>query len=193
MAEAPPHRSVLFLMVTGEEKGLVGSDYFAHHPTVPRESIVADINCDNFLWYFPVKDVSGVGLTYSSLETDFSAAAADVGIHAAPAVMPLNGGTPMPLIVLSDHYSFLRAGIPAVSIFNGEDSGDGKRTGSQVFADYMRDVHHTPKDSIDQAIDWSAAVVEACFALALGQRVANDPERPRFKSGAPFGRAGTRP
>jgi len=82
--------------------------------------------------------------------------------------------------------AFLNAGIPALSIWNGEHSGDGKRSGSQVFADYMRDVHHTPRDSIDQAIDWQAAATEVRFVFVLGDQVAGDQDRPRFNSTAFF-------
>ncbi|HEY6844359.1 MAG TPA: M20/M25/M40 family metallo-hydrolase, partial [Thermoanaerobaculia bacterium] len=179
-----PRRSILFIAVTAEEKGGVGSDYFVHHPTVPHASIVADINCDNFLWYFPVRDVSGVGREYSTLNSDFVAAAKDTGIEAS-APMKIQ----QPLLVLSDHFSFLNDGIPAVSIFNGEASGDGKRSGSEIWAEYFRNVHHTPKDSIDQPIDWQAAVTEARFAYALGARVANDPGRPHFNAKAFFTQA----
>ncbi len=176
-----PRRSVLFLAVTGEEKGLVGSDYFVHQPTVPRQGILADINCDNFLWYGPIQDLTGVGVSYSTLDQDFSAAAARLHLGTSAAVTAVPG-----VLVLSDHYSFLEAGIPAVSLMNGERSGDGKRTGTQIWADYMRDIHHTPKDSIDQALDWSAAVTEARFAVVLGDEVADAAGRPRMKNTAFF-------
>lgn len=176
-----PRRSILFLAVTGEEKGLVGSDYFVHNPTVAREAIVADINCDNFLWYAPVVDVGGVGVSHSTLEDDFAAAAARAHIK----VSSTPAGPPH-VLVLSDHFSFLSAGIPAVSVINGEGSGDGKRTGLEIFADYMRDVHHTPKDSVDQAIDWNAAATEARFVFFLGEQVANETKRPAFKANGLF-------
>jgi Zn-dependent M28 family amino/carboxypeptidase len=176
-----PRRSILFVAVTAEEKGAVGSDYFVQHPTVPHQAIVADINCDNFLWYFPVRDISGVGRDYSTLNRDFVSAAKDVGIAPSDALQ-----IQQPLIVLSDHFSFLSDGIPAVSIFNGNASGDGKRSGAEIWTEYFRNVHHTPQDSIDQPIDWNAAVTEARFAFALGERVANDRERPRFNDNAFF-------
>ncbi|HJT15793.1 MAG TPA: M28 family peptidase, partial [Thermoanaerobaculia bacterium] len=179
-----PRRSILFIAVTAEEKGAVGSDYFVQHPPVPRTSIVADINCDNFLWYFPVRDVSGVGREYSTMNADFVSAVKDAGIAASE---PLK--IQQPLLVLSDHFSFLNDGIPAVSIFNGNASGDGKRTGAEIWTEYFRDVHHTPKDSIDQPIDWNAAVTEARFAFELGERVANDRERPHFNDKAFFRQA----
>ena len=178
----PPHRSVLFLAVTGEEKGEVGSDYFVHHPTVVRSSIVADLNCDNFLWYYPVKDISGLGLRYSTLDGEFAEAAKSANLEVSE---DFTGVGPH-LFVLSDHFPFLRNGIPAVSIFNGEKSGDGTRSGAQVFNDYMRDVHHTPRDSFDQAIDWNAAVTEVRFAFTLGKRLAGEMQRPRLKPNAFF-------
>jgi len=179
-----PRRSILFIAVTAEEKGVVGSDYFVHHPTVPHDAIVADINCDNFLWYFPVRDVSGVGREYSTLNRDFVSAAKDAGIEASEPIK-----IQQPLLVLSDHFSFLNGGIPAISIFNGNASGDGKRSGAEIWTDYFRNVHHTPNDSIDQAIDWNAAVTETRFAFRLGARIANDAERPRFNGRAFFAHA----
>lgn len=176
-----PSRSILFLAVTGEEKGLIGSDYFVHNPTVPRDAIVADINCDNFLWYVPLVDIGGIALQYSTLQDDFAAAAARMHLQ----VSPQAAGPPF-VLVLSDHFSFLEAGIPAVSVINGQGSGDGKRTGDQIFADYMRDIHHTPKDSIDQAIDWNAAATEARFVFLLGEHVANNAKRPAFTPNALF-------
>jgi len=180
-----PRRSIIFVALTGEEKGLVGSDYFVHYPTVPRASIVADINCDNFLWYFPLKDIGGIGIPYSTLDTDFAAVAARMGL----AVSPMLSGAPH-LFVLTDHYSFLNAGIPALSVFNGEASGGNNMTGSEIFAAYMRDIHHTPKDSINQAIDWNAAATESRFVFLLGEQVANDANRPHLNEKAFFAQHG---
>ena len=176
-----PRRSLLFLAVTGEEKGLVGSDYFVHHPTVPRENIVADVNTDNFLWYVPVKDIAGIGATYSSLHADFADAARELHLAVSPVPAAVPG-----VFVLSDHFSFLSAGIPAVSVMNGEASGDQQRTGTQIWADYMGHIHHTPQDSIDQKLDWSAATTEAKFAFLLAEHVADDAQRPTFNNSAFF-------
>lgn len=177
----PPARSVLFLAVTGEEKGLVGSDYFVQNPTVPRNAIVADINADNFLWYAPVKDIAGIGANYSSLQQDFAAVAREMQLEVSPVIPAVPG-----VFTLSDHFSFLNAGIPALSVINGVNSGDGKRSGNEIWADYMRNIHHTPKDSMDQALDWNAAVTEARFAFLLGDEIAQSKDRPKLNADAFF-------
>ena len=106
---ARPRRSVLFLFVTAEERGLLGSDYFAAHPTVPRAALVADVNVDMPLVLFPIADVVAFGAENSTLEGPARAAAAALGLGLAPDPMPEET-----IFVRSDQYSFVRRGVPAV-------------------------------------------------------------------------------
>jgi hypothetical protein len=171
----PPRRSLIFLAVTGEEKGLLGSDYFVHNPPVPLDKIVADINCDNFLMLYPVKDVAAKGAQYSTLISDVQQAASHLGIGLSADAMPNQM-----VFTRSDQFSFMVMNVPGVFFFNGAKSGDGKRTGGQVLNDWFATVHHTPKDTIDQGINWDAAVSYARLNFLVGYDVANDPKRPQW-------------
>lgn len=157
----PPKRSVMFVAVTAEEKGILGSDYFVHNPPVPLQQIVADVNCDNFLMLYPVKDVAPLGANYSTLMNDVTEAATHLGI-----ALSADANPDQTLFTRSDQYVFMRLGVPSVFLFNGRNSGDGKRTGGQVVDDWLRTIHHTPKDTIDQGIDWDAAASYVRFARA---------------------------
>ena len=104
---AKPKRSVLFVAVTAEEKGLLGSRYFARNPTVPRASIVADINMDMFLPLYPLRQLMVLGLDESDLGDDVRAVAAAVGIGVQADPQPLRNR-----FIRSDQYSFIREGVP---------------------------------------------------------------------------------
>jgi hypothetical protein len=179
-AEPAPRRSIVFVAVTGEEKGLVGSDFFVNSGVVSADRIVADVNCDNFLWLGPLKDVFASGAQYSTLKQDVSAAAADLALTVSADPVPEQG-----ILARSDHYSFLVHGVPSLSLINGVQSGDGSRSGTQLLTEWLRDVHHTPRDTIDQAIDWDAAVTCARLNFLIGKRVANAADRPAW-IGHPF-------
>jgi len=160
---------------TAEEKGILGSDYFVHNPPVPLKQIVADVNCDNFLMLYPVKDVAPIGAKYSTLMNDVTEAATHLGIALSADAAPDH-----PIFSLSDQYAFMRLGVPAVFLFNGMKSGDGKRTGGRVIEDWLATIHHTPKDTIDQGIDWGAAVSYVRLNFLIGYDVANDSQRPQW-------------
>ncbi len=107
--EPPPKRSLIFLAVTAEEKGLLGSDYFAHHPTVPRNAIVANVNADGALMFHPLRDVVAFGVNHSTLLEPVSRAAEWLDIDLSPDFMP-----EQVIFIRSDQYSFVKQGIPAV-------------------------------------------------------------------------------
>ncbi len=165
-----PRRSVIFLAVTGEEKGILGSDYFVHQPPVPIKSIVADINLDNAVLIGPIRDFAVYGGAYSSLGETAAAAFKRLGIAASEDPLPA-----MTVFTRSDHYSFMRVGVPAVMLFPGLASDVA---GQQR---WFGRVHHTPRDRFDQGIDWGAATTYATANLMIGHEVANRTERPRWK------------
>ncbi|MEO8451546.1 MAG: M28 family peptidase, partial [Gemmatimonadota bacterium] len=172
----PPRRSVLFVAVSGEEKGILGSDYFSANPPVPIDRIVADVNMDNYLMLNPVKDLAAYGAGYSTLGDVVGHAFARLGIKLS--ADPAPGET---IFTRSDHYPFMTRGVPAVMLFNGIGSGDGTRDGSAVLLGWLRTVHHTPRDRIDQGIDWGAGVTYAQANFLIGNEVANAEGRPRWK------------
>ena len=126
-SQPAPKRSVLFVVVTGEEKGLLGSSYFAKNPTVPVMQLVANVNLDMPLILYPFADVIAFGSTHSSLGPIVETAANKIDISLSPDPMPEQA-----LFTRSDHYSFVKAGIPSVFLMTGFKSKDPNLDGGQV-------------------------------------------------------------
>lgn len=170
-AGARPKRSLVFLAVTGEEKGLLGSAYFAKHPSL-RGSIVADLNMDMFMPLFPLKSLEVQGLDESTLGPEIRALgrAAGLGVHADP--MP-----DRVLFIRSDQYNFVKSGVPSLMLSLGYETGSPEEEAVNTF---LRDRYHSPADDLDQPVDREAA---AQFTELLGRfllQVADDPQRPRW-------------
>ncbi len=134
----PPSRSVLFLVVTAEEWGLLGSDYFVHHPTVPGGGLVANMSLDMPFLYHPLLDIVPYGAEHSTLGRAVGAAADRLGIEIGPDPIP-----EQVLFIRSDHYSFVRRGIPALFIKSGFETGD-ERDGGAINSAFRRERYHTP-------------------------------------------------
>jgi Zn-dependent M28 family amino/carboxypeptidase len=179
-SNAKPKRSVLFMAQTGEEKGLLGSRYFAAKPTVPFSKIVADINLDMFLPLYALKVIEVQGLTESSLGETVKAAAADVGVQVQTDREPEQNR-----FIRSDQYSFIRAGIPALAFKFGYEFGSPEET---IRRTWVRDVYHKPNDDLKQPVDVEAAAKFNRVILGLLQRVANDPARPHWNDTSFFKR-----
>jgi hypothetical protein len=177
---SPPPRSILFLAVTAEEKGLLGSDYFANHPTVPAGSIVANINMDMFLMLYPMREVLVHGYEHSTLARAVDAAAAQLGIRVIPDPAPAEAS-----FVRSDQYSFVKRGIPGIAISEGTDpSAADPRAAS---SEWLLTRYHTPADDLDQPIHWEAGRDFARFSFLVGYAVATAAEPPRWNEGDFFG------
>jgi Zn-dependent M28 family amino/carboxypeptidase len=173
-------RSLLFLFVTGEEKGLLGSGYFATHPTVPIDSIVADINTDMFLPIFPMKMLIAYGLEESSLGDTLTDVARREGLKTM--------GDPEPLLnhfIRSDQYNFIKQGIPALALKNGYEKGSPEETKVHEWAKAR---YHAPSDDLQQPVDLSAAEEFDKVVRALLVEVANADSRPQWKQDSFFRR-----
>ena len=177
-----PRRSVLFLFVTAEERGLIGSEYFAANPTVPRGAIVANVNVDMPLVLFPIAEVVAFGAENSTLEAPARAAAAAVGLALAPDPMP-----EQTIFVRSDQFSFVRKGIPAVYFAPGMRSSDPAQDGPRLFREFLEKHYHRPSDDLTLPMDEPAIALYTRANVALGLRIAQDPEAPRWKPGNFFG------
>ena len=175
-------RSVMFLVVTGEEKGLLGAGYFADHPTVPIDSLVANINLDMPLILYPFADVIAFGAEHSSLKASVSRAASRAGVRLSPDPMPEQG-----LFTRSDHYKLVQKGVPAVFLVTGFESTDPDRNGGQIFQEHLKHVYHKPADNISQAIDYEAGALFTEININIGREICNDPMRPRWNDGDFFG------
>jgi hypothetical protein len=176
-----PARSVLFVAVTGEELGLLGSDYFARHP--PAQSLIGDVNMDMALTLYPVADVIAFGAEHSSLGAVIAAAAGKVGLALTPDPFPEEG-----IFVRSDHYSFVKQGIPSLMLSTGFRSTDKELDGAALSRNWLRSVYHSPADDMNQAFDWESAakIARANFLAAL--EVANAATRPTWKRDDFFGK-----
>jgi hypothetical protein len=173
-------RSVLFVAVTGEEKGLLGSRFFAHSPTVAPKSIVADINTDMFLPLFPMKSLTIYGLDESDLGAVASAAAESLGIKPQ--------GDPEPkrnVFIRSDQYSFIRHGIPSLALKVGFDKGSPEE---KIAKNWLTERYHAPSDDVNQPVDKQAAATFDSVVARLLERVANQDDRPRWKDSSFFKR-----
>ncbi|MEZ5418896.1 MAG: M28 family metallopeptidase [Vicinamibacterales bacterium] len=180
VAAARPRRSVLFVAVTAEEKGLLGSRYFALHPTVPRQGIVANINMDMFLPLFPMTSLMVLGVDESDLGDDVRAVAADRSIVVQADPEPHRNR-----FIRSDQYSFIREGVPALAMKVGYEEGSPE---AAIAAAWTRERYHAPSDDLLQPIDRGAAAAFTDLVGALCLRVANRDGRPRWNDGSFFRR-----
>jgi Zn-dependent M28 family amino/carboxypeptidase len=173
-------RSVIFIAVTGEEKGELGSTYFARHPTVPEKSIVADINMDMFLPLFPLKYLEVQGLGESTLGGEIRAACQRAGVEVQADKEPDRN-----LFIRSDQYSFVKQGVPALAFKFGYIAGSPEAT---LAKDWLRNRYHAPSDDLNQPVDKVAAAQFNRILLDLGEHVANAPERPHWNENSFFRR-----
>ena len=179
----PPRRSVLFLAVTGEEEGLLGSDYYAHYPTVPIHQIVADINMDGISLLYDFRDIVPLGAEHSSLGRVVDEVAQHFGVEVSPDPLPEEV-----FFIRSDQYSFVRQGVPAVAISDGFKAADPKINGRDVSLAWEKTRYHTPKDDMNQPLNFDAAAKCTRINFAVGYIVAEETERPTWNKGDFFGR-----
>jgi Zn-dependent M28 family amino/carboxypeptidase len=177
-----PRRSVLFVAVTAEEKGLVGSEYFVRNPPVPAQNMVAAINLDMPLLLYDFGDVIAFGAEHSTLGEAAQTAAAEADIQLTPDPFPEQN-----IFVRSDHYRFVQQGIPAIYLMTGALARDGKTDTKPIWAGFLKDHYHRTSDDLDLPIDYGAAVRFTLINTRIGEVVANDPERPRWYEGDFFG------
>jgi peptidase M28-like protein len=178
----PPRRSVLFLAVTGEEQGLNGSEYFARHPTVPIERVVADVNLDMFLMLYPLRDVIAFGAEHSSLGPTVEEAAGKLGIEVSPDPIP-----EQVVFIRSDQYAFVQQGVPAVFLIGGWKTGDPAVDGRALWSKWMQEVYHHPGDDMSQAMDFGAGAQFAKLNFLITYLAAQADRAPSWNPGDFFG------
>src|SRR5436305_9418892 len=175
-----PRRSILFAFVTAEEKGLLGSKYFAAHPTVDPKSIVADVNVDMFLPIVPLKVLKVEGLAESDLGDRAVAIAQSLGVKAIADPEPLRNG-----FIRSDQYSFIRHGVPAIKLDVGFELGTPEQ---KVFKEWLTKRYHAPSDDLSQPVDLGAAALYEEITRRLLLEVANADTHPAWKPDSFFRR-----
>jgi Zn-dependent M28 family amino/carboxypeptidase len=175
-------RSVLFIAVTGEEKGLLGSRFFANAPTVDPQRIVANINTDMFLPLFPLKKLTIYGLDESDLGADAVAVAKSMNVEPQADLEPKRN-----IFIRSDQYSFIRRGIPSLALKVGYDKDSPEE---RIVKHWLTERYHAPSDDLAQPVDKQAAGAFDMLVVGLLERVANREERPRWKDKSFFKRFG---
>ena len=173
-------RSVLLVWVTGEEKGLLGSKYFAEHPTVPAKSMVADINTDMFLPIVPLKVLTVYGLAESDLGDRVTEVGNHLNVHLQPDPLPL-----LNVFIRSDQYNFVRHGVPSVMIDVGAVPGSPE---AATIKAWRTERYHAPSDDANQPVDLATAAGYEEVVRALVIEVADNPKRPQWKQDSFFRR-----
>ena len=175
--KARPKRSILFLAVTAEEKGLVGADYFAQNPTFPKSNLVGNVNLDMPIVTYDFKDVVAFGAERSTIGPAVARAGASMGIALVPDPKPEEG-----FFTRSDHYRFVQQGIPSVFLVTGP-GGDGVVAG----AEFLKTNYHQPSDDMSLPFNWGAAAKFVGLNLAIARDLADAADRPRWNKGDFFG------
>lgn len=177
MAEAPK-RSLLFLAVTAEEKGLLGSEYWAAYPTVPIDKVSANVNLDMPVLTFPLADVIAYGAEHSELEGIVRTQSATQDLALSPDPWP-----EQVIFVRSDQYSFVKAGVPAVFLVPGWTSSDPAINGEEQMRNFEQEHYHGPSDDLSLPFDHDSAHRFAAANFLIGLDVANRANMVRWNEG----------
>lgn len=181
-AAPPPERTVVFLSLTSEEKGLLGAKYYVRHPLYPLATTAAVLNIDGGNIYGPSKDIAIAGDGKVTLRSDLARVARLADRELSPAVATGSGA-----FFRSDHFPFARAGVPAISLLPGVDLLDGGiDAGAARWAAYTTWGYHQPDD--EWSLNWNLTGAAMDFDLlsTLGRDVANSRRWPRWESGSEF-------
>jgi Zn-dependent M28 family amino/carboxypeptidase len=177
-----PKRSILFLMVTAEEQGLLGSQYYSVTPLYPLARTAANINIDGVNQWGPTKDITVIGLGASDLDDYLRAAAKEQGRTLTPDPEPEKG-----FYYRSDHFNFAKQGVPALDPDSGVDFiGKPDGWGRKKRDDYTDHDYHAPSDEVKPDWDLSGAAQDAQLLFAVGYRVANADKLPEWKPANEF-------
>ncbi len=177
LAHTPPKRSLLICIFTGEEKGLLGSEYFTQHPTVGPSQIVADLNLDQLRPIFPLRILTMEGIADSTLGETVQELAKKFSIEIRPDREPERN-----LFRRADNYNFVRIGVPIASFIFGYDPGTPEEA---AYRNWYSIRYHKPQDDLSTPIDWTAAVRFNDFYRTLAVTIADAPKRPEWLASSP--------
>lgn len=168
LASAPPKRSVMLLIVTAEEKGLLGAQYFAQNPTVDAARLVGNVNLDMPVLTYAFEDVVAFGSDRSTIAAAVSSAANEMGMQLSPDPFPDQG-----VFTRSDHFRLVEIGVPSVFLATGFANG-----GEAAWAEHFAKNYHRPSDDLNNSIDYDAAAKFAEINARIAMTLANADERP---------------
>jgi len=174
---ARPKRSLLFVVNTAEEKGLLGAEAFANDPGVPIGQIASVVDLDQPLLLYDFTDVIAFGGDHSTMGSAIATAAAKAGVALSPDPMPAET-----IFVRSDHYTFVKRGVPALLLATGFANG-----GKAAWEHYLATDYHQPSDDLKLPINWAAAAKYARVNYLIAREIADAAERPRWYEGDYFG------
>lgn len=182
LASEPRRRSYVFLAVTAEESGLLGSAWFARNPTVPLATMAALINIDSMVVIGETRDVAVVGYGSSELEDYLAAAAAEQGRRLEPESSPEKG-----FFYRSDHFNFAKQGVPVLYAESGIDHVEfGADYGAARAAEYISEHYHKPSDEVRDNWDLSSAEQDLRLYISVGRMLANTAAWPEWFAGNEF-------
>jgi Zn-dependent M28 family amino/carboxypeptidase len=179
-----PRRSSLFLFTTAEEQGLLGSEWYAKHPLAPLEKTAANVNLDSMNVLGVTQDFIPLGAERSTLKAVVAAVARERGMSVSPDARPEQGS-----FYRSDHFPFAKVGVPSISLKEGNNYvGHSKEWGEAQFKAYNTAHYHQPSDEYSDSWDFRGMIQEAEIAMAIGRRIADMDQMPRFNPDDEFGK-----
>ena len=178
LAGERPRRSIMLLIVTAEEKGLLGAEYFAQNPTVDAARLVANVNLDMPVLTYPFQDVVAFGSDRSTIESAVQSAAADMNMQLSPDPFPNQG-----LFTRSDHFRMVEIGVPAIFLATGFANG-----GEEAWATHFAQNYHRPSDDMSNSLDFDAAARFSEVNARIAIELANRDERPLWRKDDFFAR-----
>ena len=173
-----PRRPVLFAAVAAEEVGLLGSEYLARHPATDGR-VVSVVNLDMPILTYDFRDVIAFGAEHSTMGPIVERAAARMNVRLSPDPLPEEG-----LFTRSDHYEFVRVGVPSVFLMTGFE-GDGR----ERFTHFLENQYHSPQDDLALPFDWNAGARFAQLNYLIAREIADGPEAPLWYADSFFGGA----
>jgi Zn-dependent M28 family amino/carboxypeptidase len=174
-----PRRPILIAAVTAEEKGLLGAGYLARHPVVGNGRVISVVNLDMPILTYDFRDVTAFGAEHSTMGPITARAASRMGVRLSPDPLPEEG-----LFTRSDHYNFVKEGIPSVFLMTGFANG-----GEREFRGFLATRYHSPGDDLSQPINWQAGAKFAQLNYLIAREIADGAEVPRWYRGSFFGDA----
>jgi hypothetical protein len=185
IADLKPKRSIIFIFLTGEEKGLLGSTYYTDHPVRPLYKTVAAINIDGVAAFEEFKDIIGIGAELSSLKNDLHKVAASQGLKVSS--IPENYFYESESISRSDQFSFIKAGIPSILITEGVSyKNTSYEKGIMRLIQWSKNVYHSPFDDLNQPLNFMATLQHTKLIYEFVSRIANKEKPPHWIPGSPY-------
>ena len=179
-----PKMSIIFLALTGEEKGLLGSQYYTDNPLVPLYKTVANINIDGIAFFRDFESIVGIGSEYSTLDSYLKETAIHLDLTVENVPPEFNQSE---AFNQSDQVSFAVAGIPSILVLEGlKNKNKSREEVLNTFIDYIVNRYHSPQDDLNQNIDYVAGAQHAEVLFDLARNIANSEESPEWNSGSPY-------